>query len=429
MKPLESAMDGDEGTELRPKLRFPGFDAEWTNDPLSSVLVEHKEKNHDGCEVFSVSLEHGIINQIAYLGRSFAASDTSNYNRARPFDIAYTKSPLRDYPFGIVKQCRTDRSVALSPLYGVFTPANRNLGLLIEAYFDSPSRSKLFLAPLCQKGAKNTIQISNATFLSGRLPLPRDTDEQQKIADCLSSLDELITAESQKLEALKAHKKGLMQQLFTREGETTPRLRFPEFRNSSSWEEARLEDMAKRGSGHTPSKSKPEYYNGGIKWVSLADSKRLDAGLISTTETEISEQGIENSSAVLHPAGSVLVSRDAGVGKCAVMDTPMAVSQHFIVWACDSKRLLNWFLYYVLQTMKPLFERTATGSTIKTIGLQFFIDLRIKIPSVVEQERIASCLNSISELIVSEEQKLEALRKQKWGLMQQLFPTTSEAKV
>jgi type I restriction enzyme S subunit len=250
--------------------------------------------------------------------------------------------------------------------------------------------------------------------------------EQQKIADCLTSVDDLITAQARKLDALKTHKKGVMQHLFPREGETQPRLRFPEFQNAGEWEEKRPEHLAKRASGHTPSKSKPQYYNGGIKWVSLADSKRLDCGLISDTAIEISEQGIENSSAVLHQAGTVLISRDAGVGKSAIMSLPMAVSQHFIVWTCNRSLLSNWFLYHLLQKSKPLFERAATGSTIKTIGLQFFIDLRFRIPSLPEQHRIADCLTSLDDLIAAQTQKLASLKLQKKGLMQQLFPSPEE---
>jgi type I restriction enzyme S subunit len=239
-------------------------------------------------------------------------------------------------------------------------------------------------------------------------------------------VDELIAAQARKLDALKTHKKGLMQQLFPREGETQPLLRFPEFQNAGDWMEEKLEDLAKRGSGHTPNKAKEEYYNGGIKWVSLADSKRLDNGLISETVIVISEQGIKNSSAVLHPAGSVILSRDAGVGKSAVMSESMAVSQHFIVWTCDKRRLSNWFLYYILQIKKPVFENVASGSTIKTIGLPFFKELRINVPSVPEQQRIADCLTSLDDLIAAQTQKHEALRTHKKGLMQQLFPSPEE---
>ena len=255
------------------------------------------------------------------------------------------------------------------------------------------------------------------------LAIPHSSVEQQKIANCLSSLDELIAAQARKVDALKTHKRGLMQQLFPREGETQPRLRFPEFQGTTGWTLEKIENLAKRGSGHTPSKSVPEYYGGGVKWVSLADSKRLDAGFISETETNISELGIKNSSAVLHPAGAVLISRDAGVGKSAVMAVPMAVSQHFIVWVCDNQKLCNWFLYYLLQLMKPIFERIATGSTIKTIGLPFFKELSIAVPSVSEQKRIADCLTSLDTLITTATQELETLKTHKKGLMQQLFPS------
>jgi len=247
--------------------------------------------------------------------------------------------------------------------------------------------------------------------------------EQQKIVDCLSSLDDLIAVQAHKVDALKTHKKGLMQQLFPREGETQPRLRFSGFHSAGEWEVRKLEELAKRGSGHTPSKSSSEYYDGGIKWVSLADSKYLDAGLISTTKIEISKQGIKNSSAVLHPAGTVLISRDAGVGKSAVMEIPMAVSQHFIVWTCNPLLFSNWFLYHLLQKMKPVFERIAVGSTIKTIGLPFFKELCVSVPSLPEQQCIADCLNSLDDLITATTQELEALKTHKNGLMQQLFPS------
>ncbi len=100
------------------------------------------------------------------------------------------------------------------------------------------------------------------------------------------------------------------------------------------WQVNLLDDLTQRGSGHTPDKTFDEYYNGGIKWVSLADSYRLDNGLINETEIEISELGVRKSSAVIHPSGTVLMSRDAGVGKSAIMAVDMAVSQHFIVWRC-----------------------------------------------------------------------------------------------
>ena len=202
--------------ETTPRLRFPGFTGEWEENPLSHFLHEHKTKSDGKCEVHSVSVAKGVINQVEYLGRSFAAADTSKYNLAKPGDIIYTKSPTGAFPYGIVKQNKNPYNVIVSPLYAVYTPVNQYVGYILDSYFESPVNTNNYLSSLIQKGAKNTIQISNDTFVSKSMCLPSNPAEQQKIAKCLESLDSLIAAEIQELESLKAHKKGLMQQLFPR---------------------------------------------------------------------------------------------------------------------------------------------------------------------------------------------------------------------
>lgn len=198
-----------------------------------------------------------------------------------------------------------------------------------------------------------------------------------------------------------------------------PELRFPEFTNE--WENVLLDETTNRGSGHTPSKKFNSYYDGNIKWISLADSNKLDNGLISDTQYRISEDGIKNSSAVVHPKGSVLLSRDAGVGKSAVMGEAMAVSQHFIVWTPKDGVLNNWFLYYKLQILKREFERMAVGSTIKTIGLPYFVKLKVKVPALPEQQKIASFLSAVDAKIAQLSQKKTLLEQYKKGVMQQIF--------
>ncbi|WP_270806195.1 restriction endonuclease subunit S [Aeromonas sp. QDB62] len=183
-----------------------------------------------------------------------------------------------------------------------------------------------------------------------------------------------------------------------------------------------LDKFAVRCSGHTPSKSFPEYWDGGIKWISLADSYRLDQGYVYETDNEISEEGIKNSSAELHPAETVVISRDAGIGKSGVMAVPMAVSQHFIAWKCDNKEKLNsWFLYNWLQFNKSEFERQAVGSTIKTIGLPYFKKLKIAVPPYIEQKKIAQILSAWDKAITTTEQLLANSQQQKKALMQQLL--------
>ncbi|BEE19890.1 restriction endonuclease subunit S [Vibrio parahaemolyticus] len=190
----------------------------------------------------------------------------------------------------------------------------------------------------------------------------------------------------------------------------------------AGWKYDLLDNFATRCSGHTPSKSFPEYWDGGIKWISLSDSYRLDQGYVYETDKEISEAGIANSSAELHPVETVVLSRDAGIGKSGVMAVPMAVSQHFIAWKCDNTEKLNsWFLYNWLQLNKAEFERQAVGSTIKTIGLPYFKKLKIAVPPYPEQKKIAQILSTWDKAITTTEQLLANSQQQKKALMQQLL--------
>lgn len=187
---------------------------DWEEKPLHTFLTETKEKS-DGTEaVFSVSVHKGLIDQVEHLGRSFSAANTDHYNRVEPGDIVYTKSPTGDFPYGIIKQSRLNTAVIVSPLYGVFRPETAWLGYWLHVYFESNIHTGNYLKPIIQKGAKNTINITNTTFLSAKLKVPNHPDEQRKIADFLSALDRKIDLVAQELELAQAFKKGLLQQMF-----------------------------------------------------------------------------------------------------------------------------------------------------------------------------------------------------------------------
>jgi type I restriction enzyme S subunit len=420
--------DGKEAST--PKLRFPEFrDApEWECVSLKDAAVPVVERvGQRKLTTVSISAGIGFVPQAEKFGRDISGSQYQLYTLVRDGDFVYNKGNSLKFPQGCVYLLSGWGQVAAPNVFICFRLTEGYSNLFFQYCFEQNFHGKQLKRHISSGARSNgLLNISKEHFFGVEVPTP-SLPEQQKIAECMSSVDALLAAQARKLDALKTHKQGLMQELFPREGENQPRLRFPDFLNAGEWREQRLEDLAKRGSGHTPSKSNAEYYNGGIMWVSLADSKRLDRGLISETAILVSERGIKNSSAVLHPKDTVLISRDAGVGKSAIMSRPMAVSQHFIVWTCHPHLLSNWFLYHLLQRSKSQFERAATGSTIMTIGLQYFIDLKFRIPSLPEQIRIAECLTAVDTVIALQNEQVEALKIHKRGLMQQLFSSREEA--
>ena len=186
----------------------------WQKTELSKVLQERNEKNIDGYVVCSVSVSQGVVNQIEYLGRSFAAKETTHYNVVKYGDIVYTKSPTGDFPYGIVKRSCIKKSVAVSPLYGVYKPICDSIGVILHFYFMQPSNTFNYLHPLIQKGAKNTINITNERFLKNSIPLPKTENEAICIANTLISIQKKIDIEKKMLRSYEKEKQYLLSKMF-----------------------------------------------------------------------------------------------------------------------------------------------------------------------------------------------------------------------
>ena len=186
----------------------------WRRIDLCKVLQERNEKNVNGRTICSVSVSQGVVNQIEYLGRSFAAKQTSHYNVVKYGDIVYTKSPTGDFPYGIIKRSNIRDDVAVSPLYGVYIPVNDSIGVILHFYFMRPSNAFNYLHPLIQKGAKNTINITNGRFLENSIPLPISENEANSIAGILKSIQEKIEIEKSLLQSYTKEKEYLLRQMF-----------------------------------------------------------------------------------------------------------------------------------------------------------------------------------------------------------------------
>ena len=186
----------------------------WQKTELRKVLQERNEKNANGYDVCSVSVTQGVVNQIEYLGRSFAAKDTQHYNVVKYGDIVYTKSPTGDFPYGIVKRSNIKSDVAVSPLYGVYKPVNDYIGIILHFYFLEPNNALNYLHPLIQKGAKNTINITNGRFLENSIPLPKKEDETKRLAWILTTIQSKIILEQDLLQSYLKQKQYLLRQMF-----------------------------------------------------------------------------------------------------------------------------------------------------------------------------------------------------------------------
>ena len=413
-------MDRNKKNNNVSKLRFPGFTGEWEEKPLSHYLHEHREKSDGKCEVHSVSVTRGVINQVEYLGRSFAASNTSKYNLVKPNDIIYTKSPTGAFPYGIVKQNKNPYNVIVSPLYAVYTPVTKYLGYILDSYFENPVNTNNYLSSLVQKGAKNTIQISNDSFVSKSLRLPCNPKEQKKIAECLMALDDTIVVETNKLEALKAHKIGLMQQLFPQNGETTPRLRFPGF--SGEWEEKKMSDVVTRITRKNAENNQNVLtISAQYGLISQLDFFKKSVAAADVTGYYLLKKGefaYNKSSSQGRPFGAIKPLRlyDKGV-----------VSTLYICFKCNDPREIDfWDQYFdaglLDKELMSIAQEGARNHGLLNIPTGGFFSLSVLSPSIDEQQKIASCLMALDDIIVTETNKLEALKAHKKGLMQQLFP-------
>ena len=186
----------------------------WKKVFLSEVLTERNERNINLFQVFSVSVSQGVVNQVDYLGRSFAAKDTSKYNVVHYGDLVYTKSPTGSFPYGIVKQSLNLENVAVSPLYGVYKPKSLAVGAYLHEYFMSEINTHNYLHPLIQKGAKNTINITNQRFLENSVLLPTNINELLQISKLLRSLNNKIKYHQDILQQYQKQKQYLLRQMF-----------------------------------------------------------------------------------------------------------------------------------------------------------------------------------------------------------------------
>ncbi|MBF7074312.1 restriction endonuclease subunit S [Glaciecola sp. MH2013] len=408
---------------LVPELRFPEFrdSGEWKLSPLKKLATSCTEKNRDGniVRVLTNSAEHGIVDQRDYFDKDIAVQgNLEGYFIVKKGDFVYNPRISSMAPVGPISKNNIATGV-MSPLYTVFRFNFENVDYY--AHFFKTTGWHHYMRQVSSTGARHDrMAISKSDFIAMPIPTPPVQEEQERISDCLSSLDELIEAHIQKHEALQSYKKGLMQNLFPDEGETVPALRFPQF--NDDLKTVSFSELGKVMIGLT---HKPEYVSFGKPFLS---SKNISNGYIDFENIKyISEEKFSSMPDSTKPkVGDILFTRvGSNLGNPIILEKDREFG---IFVSLGFLRVRNGVSnYYVKHWMnsdifwKQVNQKVAGGAK-NNLNTTWLKEFELSIPSFSEQQKIADFLSSVDDLIKAQTQKIEKLKAHKKGLMAKLFP-------
>lgn len=398
----------------KPNIRFKGFTDEWKKAPLSDYLVVSSERNinnqYTAEDVQSVSGEYGVVNQIEFQGRSFAGTSLLGYRVIHHGEIAYTKSPLKQSPYGIIKANKIEAGI-VSSLYGVYKVKN-GYANFIQDYFDLLSRLNGYLRPLVNKGAKNTLLITDEDAISGDVIFPNEA-EQKEVSKIIESISASITQREKELEKLKNIKRALLEKLFPQNGSKVPALRFKEF--AEEWEDNVLEDVYYRCI------EKNDLSFGPDKIISVANmfyrsevSNSSDDYMRTYNIMRLGDIAYEGNKSINYAYGR-WVENDIGDG---------IVSHVFEVLRPKCVYDLLYWKYAINNEyiMRKLLLRSTKKATMMTnVVVADFLRQKILIPTIYEQNKIGKLLAKFDHLLSLREKQLTLLKHTKQALLEQMF--------
>ena len=294
-------------------------------------------------------------------------------------------------------------------------------GSFISYYLNSPLKTEI--AKIAQGNAVVHLYANQLKKL--KIAIPTLT-EQQKIVDCLSSLDELIQNESSTLEGYKQHKSGLLQQLFPRDGESLPKIRFDEF--SEEWNLNAFSNYIKlyRGSSPRPISEFLTKDEDGINWIKIGDTKNSINSVIYNVDEKITKQGAKKSRSV--KKGELILANSMSYGKAYELAIDGCIYDGWFVLRDFEKYFHKPFLLQLLNSdyMQQQYQRLAAGGIVQNISSDIVYKSLLPHTLLEEQKKIAKCLCSLDNLITCQTDYIEQLKQHKKGLMQQLFPVPED---
>lgn len=399
------------------------YPEDWELKKLKDLLKERKEKNTDLKikEVFSVAKKKGVINQIEHLGKNMASDNISTYKIIRPNDIIYTKSPTAGFPYGIIKQNRTNREGIVSVLYGVFIPSNKNLGFIIHEYFLSEINTFNYLNPIVNKGAKNTMNISNETFLDWKkIRVPTNEQEQEKMVYIITKWDSFIEEQERLIEKKKENFKIIQTDLlygrkrfkcFSETNETF-KSKIGTVTKDKSWKIVKVKSFFRTTSIRN---------RGSEELLSVTQDRgviprtMLDGNVTMPEGTESSYKFVKN--------GNFIISLRSFQGGVEYSEYNGLVSPAYTVIE-PVIPIDDLFYKYLFKNTDFINRMSSTVVGIrdgKQINFKDFGELYIQLPPLEEQQKISQLLFKINEEILLQEKKLNLIRKEKKIFMQLLL--------
>ncbi len=422
-------MDEFETDGPTPILRFPEFEEEgaWDRTSLHRIASPVKDKATGGNneDTLTLSGEMGLVPQGDYFGKQISGENVSRYIKIVRDDFVYNDRTTKASKFGSIKRLTSTDGGVVSPIYKCFRFNGGQNPDFWDYYFEAQAH-EVQLGGLVNEGARaGRFNISIDKFLSIDVWKP-SPPEQERIAECLSSIDALIEVETEKLDALKDHKQGLMLELFPVKGVSLPKRRLSKFRDGEQWKVCRLGDLFDITSGGTPNRSRPDYWGGDIPWVSTS---LVDFNTIRETEESITQNGLSNSSAKIFPAGTVVMAmygQGKTRGQVAFLGIDAATNQ-----ACaailPNPKVKEFFVFQTLAGRYREIREMSNGGGQDNLSLGIVGDIDFSYPEdVEEQSAIVDMLNSIDQMIWAQARKLNRLKYHKAGLLHQLFPVLGE---
>lgn len=381
--------------------------------PLGKFIEEFRKNStvQDEYEVLT-SARSGLVRQKDYYydNDRITKRDNIGFNIIPPNYLTYrSRSDDRRFFFN-------ENNLGITGIISIYYPVFRIVDGCNKFFVELTSIHSNTIGKYSVGSSQTVLSLNELKRI--KLPLPTSA-EQQKIADCLSSIDELITLQTQKLDTLKAHQKWLMQHLFPAEGETVPKLRFPEFREAAAWGKKRLGDIfQERVSKGFPEKT----ILAASQEIGIIPNHSLQRVVIRNRENLIGYK--------LVLPGDFVISLRSFEGGFEYSLYEGIISPAYVVIYPKTEIHHDFFCHHFKSSKFIKVIQLCLNNNLrdgKSISYKQAAELEIYVPKYSEQRRIADSLSSLDELLEEQANMLDKLKAHKNGIMQQLFPLVDEA--